>query len=141
MTRIQSSDCMIDVVIDLARLISGYCPSAYSDSKVAKQFFASLTKAAEWDAPWDAPIPKSRETNVLLTLRTLANAFHDGPPVGLDEWVGPLLEELGRAPYDVLVKNHRIALATLLFKYVFAILFCFSIGMLSIRCAVFLARG
>ncbi|KAL5532810.1 LUB1 [Sanghuangporus sanghuang] len=103
-------------IIDLARLISGNCPSAYTDSKVAQQFFASLLKAAEWDAPWDGQIPKSRETNMLLTLRALVNSVNESTPVGLGDWVGAILGELARAPYDALAKNHRVALATFLFN-------------------------
>lgn len=103
-------------VIDLARLVSGNCPAAYSDSKVAEQFFAALLKAAEWDTPWDGPIPKSRETNMLLTLRALANAFQESTAASLGDWAAAVLGELGRAPYDALMKNHRVALATLLFN-------------------------
>ncbi|KAL5529556.1 hypothetical protein ACEPAG_5541 [Sanghuangporus baumii] len=103
-------------IIDLARLISGNCPSAYADSKAAQQFFTSLLKAAEWDAPWDGQIPKSRETNMLLSLRALVNSINESTPVGLGDWVGAILGELGRAPYDALAKNHRVALATFLFN-------------------------
>ncbi|KAH8117032.1 phospholipase A-2-activating protein [Phellopilus nigrolimitatus] len=103
-------------VIDLARLVSGYCPSSYADPTVAWQFFSSLLQAAEWDSPWETPMQKSRETNVLLTLRALANTFQEGSQTPAGEWVGDLLKGIGKAPYDVLKKNHRVTLATLLFK-------------------------
>ncbi|KAI5120473.1 hypothetical protein M0805_006493 [Coniferiporia weirii] len=103
-------------VIDLARLVSGYCPSAYANPAVAAQFYASLLKAAEWDVPWDVPMPKSRETNVLLALRAIANAFQESTPVGVGDWVGALFGEILRAPYDALMKNHRVTLATSLFN-------------------------
>ena len=104
------------LVIDLGRLIMGFCPFAYSDPAVAAQFFSSLLKAAEWDSPWEAPVPRTRETNVLLALRALANAFNEGTSPGLGPWVSTLLGEIGRAPYEMLSKSHRVALATLLFK-------------------------
>ncbi|THH03422.1 hypothetical protein EW145_g6267 [Phellinidium pouzarii] len=103
-------------VIDLARLVSGYCPSAYADSAVAEQFFTSLLKAAEWDAPWETPIPKSRETNILLALRAVANALQEGTQPSTVDWVSLLLRDISTAPYDVLMKNHRVTLATSLFN-------------------------
>lgn len=71
--------------------------------------------------PWDQPLPKSRETNILLAMRAVANAFQENTPVGVGAWVAPVLLEIGKAPYDVLIKNHRVTLATLLFKYVIVI--------------------
>lgn len=103
-------------VIDLARLISGFCPTAYSEPEVAAQFFSSLLKAAEWDAPWETPVPRTRETNVLLTLRAVANGIHEATSPGLDPWVSALLGDIGSAPHEMLSKSHRVALATLLFK-------------------------
>lgn len=53
---------------------------------------------------------------MLLALRALANSINESTPVGLADWVGAVLGELGGAPYDALAKNHRVALATFLFK-------------------------
>lgn len=104
-------------LIDLARLICGYCPAAYSDPKVASQFFNSLLRAAEWDEEWETPMPKQRQTNILLALRSLANAFSD-KVVRSDwqEWAGTVFSELEKAPYEMLAANHKVTLATLLFN-------------------------
>jgi len=34
-----------------------------------------LLDAAEWSEPWVSPLPKSRETNTLLALRSIANGL------------------------------------------------------------------
>jgi len=52
-----------------------------------ERFFEALLKAANWTAPWTTPLPKYRETNVLLLLRTVANMFQDGSPIGEGTWV------------------------------------------------------
>ena len=106
------------IVIDLARLISGFCPSSYSSPDVAGPFFAAILKAAEWESEWETPLPKHRETNVLLALRALANAFQEDTTLSDADcdWVAAVLMELSGAPYGTLAKNHRVALATLLYK-------------------------
>jgi phospholipase A-2-activating protein len=53
-----------------------------------ERFIKVLFKAANWMAPWTMPLPKYRETNVLLLLRTVANMFQDGTPIGEGTWVG-----------------------------------------------------
>lgn len=97
----------------------GNCPDAYADPESASQFLSSVLWAAEWDTPWgdgSAPLPKYRETNVLLALRALANAFQETTAVSAGTCIGSVLREVANAPYAVLVRNHRVALATLLFK-------------------------
>jgi phospholipase A-2-activating protein len=74
-------------VIDLGRLVTGYCPKAFTAAGVKERFFEALFKAAEWDRPWPSPLPKYRETNTLLLFRALANAFQDGAPVAKEDWV------------------------------------------------------
>ncbi|PSR77633.1 hypothetical protein PHLCEN_2v7823 [Hermanssonia centrifuga] len=103
-------------VVDLSRLIIGYCEPAYADPETRKQFFTTLFQAAEWNEPWSSPLPKSRDTNVLLLLRGLANAFQDDTTLDNGAWAGHILEKLGEAPYTVLSKNQRVALGTILFK-------------------------
>jgi phospholipase A-2-activating protein len=68
-------------VIDLCRLVVGYCPVLFKDSASRDSFFSVLFKAAEWHSPWEVPLPKARETNILLVLRALVNLFQDGYPV------------------------------------------------------------
>lgn len=64
-------------VIDLSRLLVGFAPDAFSAPGVLERFSNSLFNAAEWSSSWTAPLPKSRETNILLLLRTFGNAFHE----------------------------------------------------------------
>lgn len=114
---------LVPAVIDLARLVCGYCPDAYTDPSTAAHFLTSVLHAAEWDAPWEAgggetlmPMPKYRETNVLLALRALVNAFQECTAISAGTCIGMVLKDLARAPYGVLVRNHRVVLATFLFK-------------------------
>ncbi|TFK30205.1 phospholipase A-2-activating protein [Coprinopsis marcescibilis] len=102
-------------VIDLSRLLLGYCLYALNDSGSKERFIEALFKASEWTAQWSSPLPRHRETNILLLLRSLANAFQDGSGLSAT-WVNKLLESLGEAPYGILGKNQRIALATVLFN-------------------------
>jgi hypothetical protein len=74
-------------VIDLCRLVTGYCPKAFTAAGVKERFFEALFKAAEWDKPWPSPLPKYRETNTLLLFRALANVFQDGAPDAKEDWV------------------------------------------------------
>lgn len=73
-------------VIDLARLIVGYCSHAYTDPEERRKFLAGLIEAAEWNQRWAIPVPKSRETNGLLMLRGIANAFQDDTTIGDALW-------------------------------------------------------
>lgn len=74
------------VVIDLCRLIIGYCSNAYSDRVFRQEFFKTLFKQAEWSEEWGAP-QRSRDTNILLLMRGLANAFQDDTNLGDGVWV------------------------------------------------------
>jgi phospholipase A-2-activating protein len=65
-------------VIDLGRLLLGFCPDVFGTPQVKEKFIEALFKAAEWEAPWTSPLPKTRETNILLLFRSLANAFQEG---------------------------------------------------------------
>ena len=80
---------------------------------------ASILKAAEWDVvASQQPMPKSRETNVLLALRALANAFNEATPVSGPDvgWIAPVLGELMKVDAGVLARTHRVALATMAFN-------------------------
>ncbi|KAI0761444.1 phospholipase A-2-activating protein [Irpex lacteus] len=103
-------------VIDLARLVVGHCSYAFSESEKKRKFFATLFEAAEWTSRWTVPVPKSRETNGLLMLRGLANAFKEDTDMGDSLWAKDILEKLGEAPYTVLSKPQRVALGTVLFN-------------------------
>jgi len=115
-------------VIDLSRLLVGFCPEVFgspsssSSELLRERFVDALFKAAEWDAGWAPPLPKARETNMLLVLRTLANSFEEEKgDVDMDagsggRWLEKVLEALGQVPYTVLNKTQRVALATVLFN-------------------------
>ncbi|KAF8912027.1 phospholipase A-2-activating protein [Gymnopilus junonius] len=102
-------------VIDLSRLIIG------ESALLSDRFIDALFRAAEWEAGWAPPLPKARETNILLVLRTLANAFDeesgkDLSAGGSSSWSDNVLESLGQIPYAVLNKTQRVAFATVLFN-------------------------
>ncbi|PFH54172.1 hypothetical protein AMATHDRAFT_72694 [Amanita thiersii Skay4041] len=102
-------------VIDLTRLLTGYCPDVFQTPGLRERFLDSLFRAAEWTSPWDAPLSKPRATNVLLSLRTLANAFQEGTK-GDESWITQVFSKLVAVNYAVLGKIQRLALASLLFN-------------------------
>lgn len=58
--------------------MTGHCPELFESSGIRGPFFEALFKAAEWGSSWETPLPKVRETNVLLVLKALANVFQAG---------------------------------------------------------------
>ncbi|KAJ3760799.1 phospholipase A-2-activating protein [Lentinula raphanica] len=102
-------------VIDLSRLVAVFCPGAFDSPTIKSRFVQALMAAGEWNSPWNPPLPKSREINLTLVLKTFANMFQEG--VKLDEaWVNEVLSALGQLPYEVLSKAQRTCLATILFN-------------------------
>lgn len=74
------------LVIDLSRLVIAFGAGTSAGPEVMSQFFQALFTASEWDA-WTLPLSKTKQTNVLLLLRTVANAFHDDSPIAEGTWV------------------------------------------------------
>jgi phospholipase A-2-activating protein len=71
-------------VIDLARLLSGFCADLIDNST----FFDALFQAAELSTENAAsPSSKAKETNVLLVLRTVANVLQEGTKIGEGVWI------------------------------------------------------
>jgi phospholipase A-2-activating protein len=107
--------------IDLARLVSAYSPTVLSVEKHAWPFYEGLFLAMDWNSkPWPQPLPKHRETNILIGLRAVANAFQigsDGKGVGTGPWNEQLFETLLTTGWSSLVKTHWVALATIAFNY------------------------
>ena len=106
-----SSQCF--PVIDLSRLLTGFCPTAFDTPELTQRFLDALLKAAEWSAPWSPPLTKARETNILLLLRTLSNMFQENVSFG-GACIAKVFEALDTASYTALNKAQRVALATLL---------------------------
>lgn len=48
------------------------------ESTVRERFYHKLLKTAEWTAPWEHPLTKIKETNILLALRAVANGLQEG---------------------------------------------------------------
>lgn len=66
----------IVAVIDLSRLVTGFAPEAFEVVPDLKEkFIEALFAASEWNATWSLPLPKAKETNILLLFRTLTNIF------------------------------------------------------------------
>jgi phospholipase A-2-activating protein len=119
-------------VIDLARLISGFCAGLIDNSK----FLDALFRAAELTTDSGAsPSSKAKETNALLVLRTVANTLQEGTEIGDGGWIKDVSSHstyfygsltfcttrqifgiLGGAPYVKFTKGQRVALSTVLFK-------------------------
>jgi len=71
-------------VIDLARLLSGFCADIIDYST----FFDALLRASEITLDNGASSSsKAKETNVLLVLRTVANALQPGTKIGGGGWI------------------------------------------------------
>jgi hypothetical protein len=72
-------------VIDLARLLSGFCPDLIDNGI----FFDALFRAAEHSIYTSASSSsKAKETNALLVLRTVANTLQEGTDISWVEKVG-----------------------------------------------------
>jgi len=101
----------------LLRLILANNPSAFKSVSSKDAVLATLLKAIDANAPWDTPLPKPRDTNILLVLRTVANMFQapSGPVPA--PWTSTLFTTLHGIPSTVWTKAHLLAMATLLFNY------------------------
>jgi hypothetical protein len=73
-------------VLDLARLISGFCSDVVDSTGSRESFFNALFKASDWSDDWAMPLPKAKEINTLLLLRTLANAFQGKAKINEGDW-------------------------------------------------------
>ncbi|KAJ7578487.1 phospholipase A-2-activating protein [Mycena floridula] len=102
-------------VIDLGRLLTAYSPSLFADDDLRQRFFRSLFKAAEFQTPWETPLPKARDTNILLVLKALANVFQDGY-ISNPGWLAQIIAVLDHIPYLAIGKTQRGAFATVLFN-------------------------
>jgi phospholipase A-2-activating protein len=90
-------------VVDLARLVIGYCPDAYSEPSYRPQFFRSLFDAADWTDSWRPPLPKQQNMNILLLMRGLANAFQDNTSLGDGVWAREVRRKLCTLLKDVML--------------------------------------
>jgi len=101
-------------VIDLARLLSGFCADIIDYST----FFDALLRASEITIGNGASSSsKAKETNVLLVLRTVANALQPGTKIGGGDWIEKIFEILSSASYERFTKGQSLALSTILFNF------------------------
>jgi len=103
-------------VIDLSRLVIAFGAGKSADSETRARFFQVLFNASEWNAAWSLPLSKTKQTNILLLLRTVANAFEEDAPISEGTWVSQILDALGNGPYEAFPKPQRVALGTILFN-------------------------
>jgi len=98
-------------VIDLARLLSGFCPDLIDNGI----FFDAMFRAAELSIYTSASSSsKAKETNALLVLRTVANTLQEGTDIS---WVEKIFGILNSAPYEKFTKGQRLALSSILFNF------------------------
>lgn len=69
-------------MIDLGRVLIGFSPKTFEDPDLKEFFYRTLFQASEWNEAWSSPLPKTRETNILLALRTLANGIQEDADLG-----------------------------------------------------------
>ncbi|KAI9446298.1 WD40-repeat-containing domain protein [Lactarius indigo] len=101
-------------VIDLARLLSGFCADLIDNNT----FFNALFQAAELSIDnGTSSSSKAKETNVLLVLRTVANGFQEGTKTGDGAWIEKIFGILGGVPYEKFTRGQRLALSTVLFNF------------------------
>jgi len=110
-------------LIDLSRLVFGFCPKGPFDVAGLKaRFLEALFVSTGWDSQEGVspgPVGKVKETNTNLLLKALANAVGewDGGPKEIEvEWLNKIVEILGKVPYSQLVKAQKVAFATVLFN-------------------------
>jgi len=102
-------------VIDLARLVLAYSPSAYGDTALRSRLVMSMFQGAEWQLAWTPPIPRPRDTNNMLVMRGLANLFENERAKD-SELIAFVFERLGEAPYAAFSRHARQAMVTLIFN-------------------------
>ncbi|TFK54682.1 phospholipase A-2-activating protein [Heliocybe sulcata] len=107
-------------VMDLSRLVIAFSPNTFSSQELRFSFMEALFAGADWGQPWTQPLSKPRETNILLLLRALANAFSGARMVENSDWAklvrAQILERLHQGRYDVLSSKGRVVLATVLYN-------------------------
>lgn len=98
-------------VIDLARLIVAFAPqSLRGDAGLGDRFMDALLRASDWDEHWTPPMTKPKERNILLLLRTIANALQDNTKLENIKWalkVLAFLRQLGMRSLPR-VATHRL---------------------------------
>ncbi|KAN0077151.1 WD40-repeat-containing domain protein [Tylopilus felleus] len=106
-------------VMDLGRLVVAHCATTPATPRDREKFFDCLFTAADWSSfvSSETPVSKPHETNVLLLMRTIANYFQESIPINDGRWVHQILEALTQAPYNLLSKPQRVALASVLFNF------------------------
>ncbi|KZT26608.1 phospholipase A-2-activating protein [Neolentinus lepideus HHB14362 ss-1] len=103
-------------VMDLSRLLIAFSPGAFSSQELRFSFMEALFAGADWGQPWTQPLAKVRETNILLLLRALANAFSGLRAVENSDWAKLILERLHQGKYSILSPKARVVLATVLYN-------------------------
>ena len=84
-------------VIDLSRLVIAFGAGKSADPETRARFFQVLFDTSEWNAAWSLPLSKTKQTNVLLLLRTIANAFEEDAPISEGAWVSQVLDLISYA--------------------------------------------
>src|SRR6266404_1052877 len=96
---------LLNPVIDLARLLSGFCADLIDNGT----FFDALFRAAELSIDNAPSSSKAKETNVLLVLRTVANAFQENTKTSDDAWIVKVRSHLVRVALGCSHKSRLIS--------------------------------
>lgn len=90
--------------MDLGRLLLAFCESFCQDTPLKHRFFAAMMTASSWQDPWETPLARSRETNMLFFLRAFVNALQD-TLYGDEAWV-KTVRKLSQPPSPLVPKRH-----------------------------------
>jgi hypothetical protein len=97
-------------VIDLLRLVLASNPAAYKSTGDKNAVVDVLFGTIENDTPWETPLPKPRETNLLLVLRTIANMFQTASGPVPAPWTSKVSSKLTFATFGSrVIALHGIA--------------------------------
>ncbi|KZT09614.1 PFU-domain-containing protein [Laetiporus sulphureus 93-53] len=99
-------------IMDLARLLIAFCPDYSRDIALKQRYYAAMFNASTWKEPWETPLPRTRETNMLFLLRSLANTFQETVENDV-AWTEQVLQELSAVSYNAMSKAQRIAFNTI----------------------------
>jgi len=103
-------------LIDLARLIVAFAPqSLHTKPGLGDRFMDALLRASDWDEHWTPPMTKPKERNILLLLRTIANALQEKAKFENIAWALKIFAE--PLPNDLFTSPQRIVASTLLLNF------------------------
>jgi len=105
-------------LLDLARLVVAFAPqSLYANPGLGERFMDALLRASDREEHWTPPMTKTKERNILLLLRTIANAFREDTDFGKVAWALKIFSLAEPLPNEMITSPQRIVGATLFLNF------------------------